>query len=98
MEAIEIAEIRTFGWPIGTVLPQVEYRPILTAGGIRSEVSILGGGSYDYWTAHRTEAFYLLQSFYKDKRRPNPPIVFFNTRIVQNTELLLISVATTHSS
>jgi len=89
LEAVEASEIRTFGWPIGLVLPQDEYRPLPTAGGIRAEISFPDRDSYDYWIMQRTGAFYMLRSLFEDKRSPNHPVIYANTRIVQITELLL---------
>lgn len=94
LKAVEDSEVRTFGWPIGVVLPQDEHRPRPTAGGVRAEVSIPPGtgsgshASYDYWSVDRVGRFYLLRSLFEDTRSRTPAI-FFNTRIAQVTELLL---------
>ena len=54
----------------------------------------LGGDSpdphYDYWALRRNGDFYLRKSLFEDQR--NPTAIFFNTRIVRNTELLLYAL------
>ena len=48
------------------------------------------GASYDYWALRRNGDFYLRKSLFEDKRDPRE--IFFNTRIVRNTELLLYAL------
>ena len=90
--AVEGAQIKTFGWPIGIVLNRDNLKPSPTSEGVRAEVPIntdgdLGRASYDYWYLRQTGDFYLLQSLFEDERKPYS--LFFDTRIVRTTELLL---------
>ena len=93
MSAVEASQIKTFGWPIAIVLNRDPFRPHPTAEGVRAEVSFAdeagsgGRGSYDFWSLRRSGDFYLLQSLFEDERRENE--VFFDTRIIRVTELLL---------
>ncbi|MDQ3044606.1 MAG: nucleoside 2-deoxyribosyltransferase [Chloroflexota bacterium] len=94
LNAVENSVIQTFGWPIGIALPQDQHRPRPTAGGVKAEIMYIvgdramGGGSYDYWNIQRTGDFYFLRNLFEDTRSSDPKI-YFNTRIVQVTELLL---------
>jgi hypothetical protein len=93
LAAVEGAQIKTFGWPIGIVLTKDPWRPQPTAEGVRAQVAIsegeaaTGRASYDYWYLRQTGDFYLLQSLFEDERQPQS--LFFDTRIVRTTELLL---------
>jgi hypothetical protein len=93
LSAVEQAEIKTFGWPIGVTLQsRPEYRPRPSEYGIKAEVAIsesdrTGRSSYDYWALTHEGDFYLLQSFFEDMRVENS--LFFNTRIVRVAEALL---------
>jgi hypothetical protein len=93
LSAVEGAEIKTFGWPIGIVLNQDPWRPQPTSDGVRADVAIAAGegnreqGSYDFWYMRQTGDFYLLQSLFEDERTSDR--LFFDTRIVRVTELLL---------
>ena len=97
LEAIRASEIRTFGWPIGITLEnRDDARPRPYPDGVRAEVAINRDekkspeeNSYDYWAAKSNGDFYLLQSLFEDRRRPNQ--IFFNTRIVRVTEGLLFT-------
>lgn len=92
LNAVRVSEIKTFGWPIGVLLEnRDEYRPRPSGDGIRAEISIRGGTetSYDYWALRKSGDFYLLQSFFEDKRAKDA--LFFNTRIVRVTEALLFA-------
>lgn len=93
LQAIDGAQIKTFGWPIGLVLDRDPDRPHPTAGGIVAEVKVvdhpfLDRPSYDYWSLTRDGDFYTLRSLFEDSRDAGDKL-FFNTRIVQVTELLL---------
>jgi MinD-like ATPase involved in chromosome partitioning or flagellar assembly len=78
--------IHTFGWPIGVVLDgNDESRPRPTKDGIVA--SIPHSGSYDYWALRENGDFYSLMTYFEDERRPNS--LFFNTRIVRVSEMLL---------
>jgi len=87
LEAAEQAQIHTFGWPLGIVLPADEDRPRPKTDGIVAEVAVGARGRYDYWMLRRNGDFYLLKSLFEDERQPNQ--IFFNTRIVRITEALL---------
>ena len=45
---------------------------------------------YDYWALRRNGDFFLWKSLFEDKR--DPTAIFFNTRIVRNTELLMYAL------
>jgi len=84
------AQINTFGWPIGVVLGnREECRPRPKTDGIIAEINI-EDSKYDYWTIRRDGTFYLLKSLFEDARKSGH--IFFNTRIVRITEVLLYSV------
>ena len=94
LSAASDSRIRTFGWPIGVILDGVpEYQPRPRSDGIVAEVN-LGGDSpdphYDYWALRRNGDYYLRKSLFEDLR--DPTAIFFNTRIVRNTELLLYAL------
>ena len=86
----EQAQIHTFGWPIGIVLHTEESRPRPKTDGIVAEIDIGDRGSYDYWAIRRDGSFYLLKNLFEDIRKPG--YIFFNTRIVRITEVLLYAV------
>ncbi len=88
LKAAEQSQIETFGWPIGVVLSnREEFRPRPRVDGIVAEVAVGSRESYDYWALKRDGDFYLLQSLFEDTRKPGS--IFFNTRIVRVTEVLL---------
>jgi hypothetical protein len=93
LSAVEDSQIKTFGWPIGIVLNRDPWRPQPTSEGVRAEAALGAGegtrdrGSYDYWYLRQNGDFYLLQSLFEDERRPES--LFFDTRIIRVTELLL---------
>lgn len=94
LRAATDARIRTFGWPIGVILQggPPEYQPRPGSDGIVAEVN-LGSDSvprYDYWALRQNGDYYLRKSLFEDQR--NPSAIFFNTRIVRNTELLLYAI------
>lgn len=95
LEAARAAQIHTFGWPIAVIIHSQEGYPKPISDGIVNEVvgrvgALFGeGASYDYWTIRRNGDFYLLHSYFEDKRTPPGTALFFNTRIVRTTELLL---------
>ena len=92
LSAASASRIRTFGWPIGVFLDDVaEYRPQPRADGIVADLHFDGDPpEYDYWALRRNGDYYLRKSIFEDKR--NPTAIFFNTRIVRNTELLLYAL------
>lgn len=89
--------IKTFGWPIGIFSESNdEYAPKDDPNGIHTEISLKQPDwseptkehiSYDYWAIHKSASFYLLKSLFEDQR--NPAHIFFNTRIVRITEVLM---------
>jgi len=86
----EKAQIETFGWPIGVVIPRDELKPRPTTDGIVAEVKIQaedGRKSYDYWTLNKNGDFYLLKSIFEDEHEENT--LFYNIRIIRITETLL---------
>lgn len=88
LEAAKVAEIETFGWPIGVFLDgRDEDRPRPKVDGIVAEIAANERSSYDYWTIRQDGDFYLLQSLFEDQRDSGG--IFFNTRIVRVTEALL---------
>ncbi|MDE0075414.1 MAG: hypothetical protein OXR82_12360 [Gammaproteobacteria bacterium] len=94
LSAASDAMIRTFGWPIGVVFHDVpEYQPRPRSDGIVAEVKRAGefpDSYYDYWALRRNGDFFLRKSLFEDKR--DPTAIFFNTRIVRNTELLMYAL------
>ena len=86
--------IRTFGWPIGVFIQEVpEWQPQPRSEGIVAEVSRVGpltDSHYDYWALRRNGDFFLRKSLFEDKR--DPTAIFFNTRIVRNTEVLMYAL------
>ena len=87
-EAARTSTIPTFGWPIGIYLEnRDEYRPRPKADGIVAEVEADIRDSYDYWTIRRNGDYFLLKTIYEDTEDPQK--IFFDTRIVRVTEVLL---------
>lgn len=92
LSAASASRIRTFGWPIGVFLDDVpEYQPRPRSDGIVADLKF-GGDSpeYDYWALRRNGDYYLRKSIFEDLR--DPAAIFFNTRIIRNTELLLYAL------
>jgi hypothetical protein len=90
-QAVDASTICTFGWPIGVSSEQEGERTRPTAGGIVTEIAVKSGSHgphYDYWNLQRSGDFYLLRSLFEDSRGKTEEL-FFNTRIVQVTEMLL---------
>lgn len=91
LSAASAARIRTFGWPVGVFLDGVpEYRPRPRSDGIVAELSFGEDRQYDYWALRRNGDYYLRKSIFEDTE--DPTAIFFNTRIVRNTELLLYAL------
>jgi len=95
-DAVQAAEIRAFGWPIGITLDnRDEYRPRPTSEGIIAEVAISRAGvesvldrdSYDLWMAFRDGRFYTLMSLFEDERVPET--IFWDIRTVRTAEALV---------
>jgi len=90
-EAAYRAQIQTFGWPIGAMdISNFKFIPKPTMEGIVQELDLKDKENYDYWTLRKDGSFYLLKSLFEDKRKPGH--IFFNTRIVRITEVLLYAV------
>lgn len=88
-EAAEKSQIHTFGWPIGVVPDRnSKYRAYPTAEGVICEILPEDQHSYDYWVLKRNGDFYLLKNLFEDEQ-VGPRRIFFNTRIVRVTEVLL---------
>lgn len=87
LKAAQSSQIETFGWPIGVVINNENDRPKVRSDGIWAEVVDSGRPSYDYWALKKNCSFYLLQTYFEDMS--NPEKLFFNTRIVRITEVLL---------
>jgi hypothetical protein len=92
LSTVRESQIRTFGWPIG-VIDRDLHRPNPRPDGVRAEIALkasenaVGSTHYDYWYFQQKGDFYMLQSLFEDERIPNS--IFFDTRIVRVTELLL---------
>ena len=86
--------IHTFGWPLGVMLPGVpECEPRPRSDGIVTEVHVGSGAPdthYDYWALRRNGDFLLRKSLFEDQQ--DPTAIFFDTRIVRNTELLMYAL------
>src|SRR6185503_541807 len=65
LDAVRAAEIHTFGWPIGIVMEQDEWRPRPVADGIQAMLSV-EGQSYDFWRLRTNGDYYLLSSLFED--------------------------------
>ncbi|MDQ3673251.1 MAG: toll/interleukin-1 receptor domain-containing protein [Gemmatimonadota bacterium] len=95
LNAVRMAQIKTFGWPIGILLDgRDEFRARPTNDGIRTEVAIAeralsGDKTYDYWAASTSGDFYLLQSLFEDQR--SRAKIFFNTRMVRVAEAIMFA-------
>ena len=87
-ELLQVAHssmIDTFMWPIGIMdLDSIKPRP--TSNSIVNTV-IREGKSYDFWALRQDGSFYLLQTLFEDSQGAND--LFFNTRIVRTTEMLM---------
>lgn len=90
LRAMQASVIHAFGWPLGVVLERADAAPKPTADGIVAEVPVRED-SYDYWSLSKTGQFYLIQSLFEDARRPDENVLFFDTRIVRTTELVMLA-------
>lgn len=87
-EAARVSNIRNVSWPIAVYLGnRDEYRPKPKSDGIVAEISTEDHQTYDYWTIRRNGDFFMLKSLFEDTRDKTK--MFFDTRILQVTELLL---------
>ena len=96
LKASTQSQIHTFGWPIGIVLEADEFRPRPTNDGILVSFSAplrsaRGGSIFEYWALRRDGDFYALMSLFEDdlERTAEGTVLYFDTRIVRATELLL---------
>ena len=93
LKAASDSQIHTFGWPIGVVLERQECQPQPRVDEVVTEVNLVNDSSnshYDYWALRRNGDFYLRKSLFEDQR--DRDAIFFNTRIVRNTELLMYAL------
>jgi hypothetical protein len=92
LDAAEKAQIHTFGWPIGIVRNTQEDRPKPIVHGVFANIIVRDQDriSYDYWMLGKNGDFYLLKNLFEDhKIESRDKVIFFNTRIVRTTEVLL---------
>lgn len=92
VEAADKSQIHTFGWPIGVVLHNnEEFKPKpISSEKIRAVIQHKPSDEeqmFDYWTLERNGNYYILKSLFEDTRDQDK--LFFDTRIVRTTELLL---------
>src|SRR5260370_24834043 len=78
VSAAEETQIHTFGWPIGVVIRENEFRPRPTEDGIEAEIAPERDG-YDYWTLKSNGEYYILKSLF-EHRRSEKPVLFTDTR------------------
>lgn len=95
VDAMQATQIHTFGWPIGAVMPNPEYRPKPDEHGVRTEIDRLADPpdslmrGYDYWSLGRDGSFYVLKSLFEDRRSPAQKVIFVDTRVVRTAEVFL---------
>jgi len=90
-EAAYKAQIKTFGWPLGAMDNfNPDFIPKPTTEGIVQNLDLENVDYYDYWTLRKDGTFYLLKNLFEDKEKPG--FIFFNTRIVRITEVLLYAI------
>src|SRR6266496_4182266 len=95
LQAVELTQIHTFGWPIGAVINNREFYPVPDEDGIRAEIdrrsdsrdSITWG--YDFWRLRKDGTFYVLKSLFEDARSPSQRSIFVDTRTVRTAEVFL---------
>lgn len=79
--------IKTFWWPIGNYIDEPKFSPKPDVKWIHTEIDSWQKWCYDYRALNKSCAFYLKSSLFEDKRDPEK--IFFNTRIVRITEVLM---------
>jgi hypothetical protein len=92
LETLRRCEIKTFGWPLGMVLNSGEGSPKVRSDGIWAEIEgrvWTDFERYDYWALRNDGAFYCRGTLFEDER--DNESIFFNTRIVRATEVLLLA-------
>ena len=88
LEAVRVSEIRTFGWPIGVMGINTDHmRPKPLSDGIVNSILSEDRKTFDFWALRNDGSFYLLKSLSEDMCAEN--LIYFNTRIVRTTEMLL---------
>lgn len=89
IQAADLSQIHTFGWPIGVVLHNEQDRPKPYGDsyvkGVRTVVS--NEDEFDYWTLDKNGDYYILGSLFEDARFENK--LFIDTRTVRAAETLL---------
>jgi len=86
-KAMEETQIHAFGWPIGAVLDQPEYKPRPVRDGIRADILLPDKSQYDGWFLRNDRVFYLLQTLFEDTRSQGK--IFLDTRVVRTAETIL---------
>lgn len=84
--AADESQVHTFGWPIGIVLHTDDFKP-KPISQEKIQVVIDRQESFDYWTLDKNGNYYILKSLFEDRRAEGK--IFFDTRTVRTTELLL---------
>lgn len=89
-DAASTTAIHTFGWPIGLVFTQEEYRPrpyqTDQGRGIKATYES-EDGTFDYWSLDTNGDYYILATLFEDERKENR--IFFDTRTVRTAETFL---------
>lgn len=91
IKAVRESQIHTFGWPIGIMNENhEEKRPKPMKNGIvLSYCRFDDKKSLDFWALKNDLSFYLMKSYFEDIQVSQHDRLFFNTRIVRTTEMLL---------
>ena len=87
IEAADISQVHTFGWPVGVVLHTGANspKPYTVKGETRGIRAIIdSSGRFDYWTLNKNGDYYILSSLFEDQRSKNK--IFIDTRTVRITE------------
>lgn len=89
LEAVDLSQVKTFGWPIAPVMDYEPHKPVPTTKGIKAQIET--DSSYDFWTISKTAEFYTLKSLFEGKRKPEK--IFLDTRIIRTAEALMRTAA-----
>ncbi len=84
LEASRGANINTFGWPIGAVSTNDDFRPRPVADGIQAEIPWPDGPAFDFWAFRKDGEYFLLHSLFEDSREKAS--LFADIRIIRTTE------------
>jgi hypothetical protein len=89
LEALNSSQIHTFGWPIGIVIHNEEYKPQPFESGIRCFINT--DKHKDLWTLTRNGEFYILKSLFEDIHDHGEKTggLFFDTRTIRTAEVLM---------